>query len=254
MKQRILTGILGGTFFLFVLWLGGIVFNISILILTIFAFKEITSFINVKFYSIISLIGILYIVLINFQSFNFEIIFSLFLIIGLIIIITSKNKVNYITFSFVIISASYLSLGFNYFLILRNTNGFLYSLYIIVAIWAADSVAYFSGKYFGQHKLWPSISPNKTIEGAFGGFLGTTAVTVMLSSLVNISISKAFLLGFIIFMASLIGDLAESAIKRSFTIKDSGDILPGHGGILDRFDSLLYVSIVIYILQKIHFL
>ena len=116
-------------------------------------------------------------------------------------------------------------------------------MYVFLLVWAADSGAYFVGRKFGMHKLAPLVSPNKSIEGLMGGLI--TAVLVIV--VVALSYLDLKLLPFLCFVllsiltvfASVLGDLLESMIKRRAGIKDSGRILPGHGGILDRVDSLL---------------
>lgn len=112
-------------------------------------------------------------------------------------------------------------------------------LALLTTIWVADSLAYFSGKHYGKHKLAPSISPGKTWEGVLGALLGVTvfAAILLLSHLVE---SWAiFPLFWIVALLGVIGDLFESLIKRQVNKKDSGSLLPGHGGILDRIDGLL---------------
>src|SRR5262249_22809823 len=108
---------------------------------------------------------------------------------------------------------------------------------------ASDAGAYFVGKAMGRHKLWPSISPNKTIEGSVGGVVLSiiTALIFAICAPSIIDIPKALLIGLIVAVAGQLGDLIQSAYKRVRNIKDSGSILPGHGGVLDRFDSWIIV-------------
>ena len=105
-----------------------------------------------------------------------------------------------------------------------------------------DSAAYFVGSAIGKVKLYPAISPNKTVEGALGGLGGSLLAAVMFSSLFlpELSYSSIILVALIIGVFSQVGDLFESMLKRSCGVKDSGTMIPGHGGMLDRLDSLLF--------------
>lgn len=109
-------------------------------------------------------------------------------------------------------------------------------------VWAADSGAYFSGRLFGKHKLAPQISPNKTVEGLLGGILTGLAVAAgfgLLNGVTMAQFPSLLLVSFVAILASVIGDLFESLLKRHAGIKDSGSMIPGHGGVLDRIDSTL---------------
>jgi len=124
------------------------------------------------------------------------------------------------------------------------------SFWIVLTLavpWMADSGAYFVGKFLGKHKLCPSVSPKKTIEGSIGGILTTCLVLYLLNAycglLPNYSV---FIIGVVISIVGQIGDLIESLIKRFCGVKDSGNILPGHGGILDRFDSIMLAAPFMY--------
>lgn len=115
-------------------------------------------------------------------------------------------------------------------------------MYLFALVWVADSGAYFSGKAFGKHKLIPDVSPNKTIEGLVGGLALTTCVIVGVAyyrHLAGTTLVGFILLSMVVVLASVLGDLFESLLKRKANIKDSGSLLPGHGGVLDRIDSLL---------------
>jgi phosphatidate cytidylyltransferase len=115
-------------------------------------------------------------------------------------------------------------------------------MYLFALVWVADSGAYFAGKAFGKHKLIPDVSPNKTIEGLMGGLALTTGVIVAVAyyrDLAGVNLVGFILLSVLVVLASVLGDLFESLLKRKAKIKDSGTLLPGHGGVLDRIDSLL---------------
>ncbi len=109
-----------------------------------------------------------------------------------------------------------------------------------VGIWISDIAAYFVGKYFGNHKLCPAISPGKTVEGALAGMLlGVLAAAGIWVLFARISVYLALVLGVVLAFTGIMGDLAESAVKRAAHVKDSGNLLPGHGGLLDRIDALV---------------
>jgi phosphatidate cytidylyltransferase len=131
-------------------------------------------------------------------------------------------------------------------------QGFLFILTVFILTWTSDTGAFFIGKRFGKNKLSPSISPNKTVEGAIGGIFFSAVAAIILASLfLNINTFYAVILGIIISISGQIGDLFESFIKRQIGVKDSGDILPGHGGILDRFDSLMFTGPTFYYIFKL---
>lgn len=134
---------------------------------------------------------------------------------------------------------------------------------LFVLVWSSDSWAYVFGKLFGKHKLAPSISPGKTWEGFIGGTLMTAISGYVYCLLVlkpesshyyssnfhNFTLEKAALLGFLVSIFGTLGDLFESSLKRKANVKDSGNIIPGHGGILDRYDALLFVIVVQFVIS-----
>jgi phosphatidate cytidylyltransferase len=157
--------------------------------------------------------------------------------------VVTKNRFTFEDVSFSILSAIYVGIGF-YFFIETRQAGIVYVFYSLFLIWATDSGAYFVGKAMGKNKLWPEISPNKTVEGSLGGVICAVIVGVLFSLFsTTIPASLVTMMGITVVLSVFgqIGDLVQSAFKRHFNVKDSGNILPGHGGILDRFDSLLFV-------------
>ena len=160
-----------------------------------------------------------------------------------------KNRYTFEDAAYSIMGSLYVGIGFLYFIETRLV-GIEYVIFALVIIWTTDSGAYFTGKKFGKRKLWPEISPNKTIEGFIGG-IATAIIFALIFQWVSPISSSYVTLIVVTILASIfgqIGDLVESALKRHYNVKDSGNILPGHGGILDRFDSLLFV------LPLLHFL
>jgi phosphatidate cytidylyltransferase len=144
-----------------------------------------------------------------------------------------QNKTLLMIIGFLLIVSLWLALIFA-----KGANPWLL-LSLLATIWIADSAAYFAGKNFGRHKLAPSISPGKTWEGVLGALIGVTLFTAILYGSGLVTHWAVFPLLWVVTALGIIGDLFESLIKRQFNKKDSGNILPGHGGILDRIDGLL---------------
>ena len=129
----------------------------------------------------------------------------------------------------------------------HTRDGVLLILIAVVGPWISDAGAYFSGRFFGRHLLFPSLSPKKTVEGGVGGLLLTLlVVTPVAYLLLDFSLVKALIIGSVVSVASQCGDLFESALKRILDVKDLGNFLPGHGGVLDRVDSLLFTAPAVY--------
>jgi phosphatidate cytidylyltransferase len=120
--------------------------------------------------------------------------------------------------------------------------------FLVLVTWAGDTGAYYAGISLGRRPLAPTLSPKKTVEGLIGGWVAALAAALVASNwfLPSFSPLDALVASFLLTGAGLIGDLSESALKRSAGIKDSGGLLPGHGGVLDRIDSLLFSSPVFY--------
>ena len=119
-------------------------------------------------------------------------------------------------------------------------------------VWAADSGAYFAGRHLGKHKLAPTISPNKTVEGAVGGLLAGVAVAIGLGLWAGAGSAQLPALALVAALAvavSIVGDLVESLLKRQAGVKDSGHLIPGHGGILDRIDGVL-AAVPVFVVGK----
>ena len=158
-----------------------------------------------------------------------------------------------------LVGAIYLGWPLACFIILRgdhagvSTSGFWWLLATFFMVWTDDTFALLTGHYFGRHKLAPHISPGKTWEGFYGGLAFTVvAALVFVIALpnafghpLNVAWYHAVILGVLVAIASTIGDLAESLLKRATGVKDSGKLVPGHGGILDRMDSLLFAVLVV---------
>jgi phosphatidate cytidylyltransferase len=126
-------------------------------------------------------------------------------------------------------------------------------IFLYASVWASDTMAYYLGKWIGKRRLYKEVSPNKTVAGAVGSFIGgVIGVLLLRATLVPLlTASSAVLIGIIIGSISIVGDLVESMFKRDAGIKDSGVIIPGHGGILDKIDGVLFASPVLYWILKV---
>lgn len=138
---------------------------------------------------------------------------------------------------------------------LYNISSFIYNrggliiITLIITIWVCDSAAFFIGSPFGKHKLYRRISPNKSWEGAIAGFIFSVIAVIALKEIILdfLNWQDIIFIGVIVGIFGQIGDLIESLIKRDASVKDSSSIIPGHGGIFDRFDSLLFTAPIIYL-------
>lgn len=119
-------------------------------------------------------------------------------------------------------------------------------LFFFILLWTNDSMAYVTGRLLGRHKLWERISPNKTWEGFFGGVIFAMIVSYFIHDHFGVNSTDALAIAFIVGVFGTLGDLIESSLKRKFGVKDSGSILPGHGGILDRFDGVMLAAPMVF--------
>jgi phosphatidate cytidylyltransferase len=145
--------------------------------------------------------------------------------------------------------ALYIGMPFNYYLLLYTSkpHGLVWALFTILAVVACDAAALLVGSRLGRHRFFATISPKKTVEGAIAGVVG--AVIVMLigvSAVIGLSPLHAIALGLLVGVSAQVGDLVESQMKRIAEVKDSSNLIPGHGGVLDRLDSILFPPILVY--------
>lgn len=150
----------------------------------------------------------------------------------------------------------YVPFTLSFLFLTRLTTGGEYLVWLAFSAWACDVCAYCTGLLIGKHKMTPVLSPKKTIEGAIGGIVGTAGLGALYGLIFSEQLSGVFgspVLACLIICAvcapiSMIGDLAASAIKRDYDIKDYGKLIPGHGGILDRFDSVIFTAPMVFIM------
>lgn len=256
MFTRVITAIIAVALFVPLIWIGSWPLVIGMAVLAVIGLSEFLNMKKIKVSSppaILSMIGVALMVLSVYFPILFaaevfsRIIISTMVLLFLYSLAFQQTKTRDI--AEMLLMMIYIGIGFYTFVALRMSDLSLLGL-ILLVVWATDSGAYLIGRKIGKTKLAPTISPNKTVEGALGG-------TVLSSLLVFIfllyfpqsdSLFATFLLMVVVSITGQVGDLLESKIKREYDTKDSGNILPGHGGILDRFDSLLLVLNVLFIL------
>lgn len=266
MKQRITTGVLGGAGLLFVLWMGGWWYAGSVILLATIGYAEYCRMKKVALYTPQALVGFGLLWVLLFSGLAEGKLISamgiltspnniiLGLVLFFVLIVWSRNRFQIDEMSYLFVGSLYIGYGFSYMIQTRFLEeGFIWSLFIFIITFTNDTGAYFTGKRFGRRKLWPIISPNKTIEGSLGGFFFSLVMGVTMAFIFPQlgSVWAILLLSALIAIVGPVGDLVESAIKRTNGVKDTGTLLPGHGGILDRFDSLLLVFPVLHLFQLI---
>lgn len=249
MIKRIYTAVATIPLFLAMIYFQGLFLQIGLAFITLIGLYEFSRlgedniYWDYLFFAGLSLLGLAYTGL--YQSF-----LVLWLIIQLIYYLIRATFSDYRPLGQLwhVVAVLYVAGLFSFIWLLRINYGIEWTLFGIVLTWITDSVAYFTGINFGKTILSSRISPKKTKEGAVGGLIGAALVGLIFAILYSHSIPLLVMIAIILSFLGQIGDLVESAIKREKQVKDSGKILPGHGGILDRFDSMLFVIPTLYII------
>lgn len=178
-------------------------------------------------------------------EYTYVVLFILF-IVCIVAMLRLKN--NIIDVSVTLVGLVYVGMFLDFIVLTINNFdlGNIYVWLIFIIAFATDTFAYFSGYLFGKHKLIPKVSPKKTVEGAVGGILGSIICCVVYGYIFKLSVMHMVLIGGVGSVIAQMGDLFASSVKRYVGIKDYGKLIPGHGGILDRFDSVILVSPFVY--------
>lgn len=263
--QRVLVSLAAIPVIIAVSYLGGIYFFLFTALIAVISFYEFSRFVKNKNVYLNTGIGITFILLLLVNEF-FHYLDFYYLILALTFLLTLfelfRNKGSAIlNIGTTLLGILYIGLFADALLALREfyprieylyqRGGFLI-ISILAAIWICDSAAFFGGKSLGKHKLFLRVSPKKSWEGAVFGFI-FSILTMLLAKVIILdflSWTSVIILGLIIGIIGQIGDLVESLFKRDAGVKDSSGIIPGHGGIFDRFDSLLYSAPVILLYLK----
>lgn len=239
------------------IFVGGVYLKYFTLLISLVGMYEFFNVIKNKNINALRLIAyascIIYYIFLNNNT-NFKIIFLIiqatFFIMLCIPIINTKY--NFIDIASTLFAFIYIGVFFSFLVLINFKKQGNYLIWLVFASsWLCDTTAYYVGRKFGRHKLCPKVSPNKTIEGSLGGLLGSTLACGLLGLLftrfgVNIPLYHYLIIGFLCGVFCQFGDLTASSIKRFINVKDYSNLIPGHGGILDRFDSILFASLVVY--------
>lgn len=262
MKQRIITAVLAAVVFLPIVMYGGIPFTLLLYLMATIGLHELLKMNKMPTLAISSIISyIMMWILLVPKSYmhildDWSISKTTTLLVGVVFLLTytvfTKNRFTFDNVGFVLLSVLYVSMGFYYIMATREID-LVYVFFVLFTLWATDSGAYFIGRAIGKNKLWPDISPNKTVEGAVGGIFSALIVALLFLFLTDIdkTLIELIVMSSIIAVFGQLGDLVQSAFKRHYGVKDSGNLLPGHGGILDRSDSWLFVFPILHLLHFI---
>lgn len=256
MNNRYVGALILAPFILF-LFIGGMYLKYGVMLLSLLGMHEFYKVIKEKNINAISWIGyalcmVYYITLdkeVNFQMLFFLLVIAVFIIMCVLVV---DIDYNFIDIGTTLLGFFYIAIFFSFIPLVYNKSYGNYLVWLIfISSWLCDTAAYYTGKALGKRKLCPKVSPKKTVEGSIGGMFGSTIAcgilgVIIVSNGVSIPVYHFLLIGATCGVFCQFGDLAASSIKRYVGVKDYSKLIPGHGGILDRFDSILFASVVVY--------
>lgn len=268
MKTRIISSIVAVALLLAVIFSGELVFDICAFALAVIAsheFIEAGKSGGYKPYKPIIYLSTLFVLFagvkdliwgVNLLKSTEFILFFAYIVTAVVLAVLVKDyeKFTIQDAGFTLISIFYVIFMFAFLPLIRNMENGIYLIWIVfIGAWGTDTSAYFAGVSLGKHKMLPKVSPKKSYEGFFGGILGCFLLTVAFgwyltqNNIVSFSLYHFVILGILNGLFSQLGDWIASAVKRYVDIKDYGKIMPGHGGVLDRFDSILFISPLVFL-------
>lgn len=265
MKTRIISAIVMCLIIIPILFIGGLPFKILAIVLAMMSMYEIIKArskrseipLIIRILSYI-LLGVFVCLGTSVYSANYELIYKTMIVIFLlyfipVVFINDTEKYSVTDALYILGCTLFLGVAYNSFVLISNID-FIYIFYLILVTTMTDSFAYFTGYFIGEHKLCEKISPKKTWEGAVGGsIVGTIIASFFYLFLINSSANIFIVIAVTLFLTIIgqIGDLFFSSIKRHYKIKDFSNLIPGHGGILDRFDSIIFVVLTFILFMNI---
>ncbi|MBS4912835.1 MAG: phosphatidate cytidylyltransferase [Veillonella sp.] len=261
LKTRVITALIGFIIAIIAITLGGYWFSGLILLLTLLGWHEYTGMMRKLDMKLPEAWGFIFTAIIMtslvFHQYKWALISSVGAVMLLsIIYIFSSRRITIDVLTYASFGFFYINGGFAALLILRENSAYeffsmpftaphmgeLMVWLLLFCTWASDTFAYFAGRKWGKRRIVPRISPNKTLEGFIGGFIGCVFTAIVYSWITGIPVGLGAMIGLLTGIVAPLGDLFESKLKRHCHLKDSGVLLPGHGGVLDRFDSLLFAA------------
>ncbi|MGL5150017.1 MAG: phosphatidate cytidylyltransferase [Clostridium sp.] len=230
------------------IWLKGFTFVISLI-----GLREFYNALKVKQFKPVPIVGYGLLITYYLMDLNFEYLMYLIVLATFILLIIPvvNLKYNFIDVALSILGFIYVGVMFSFMYLVNEKIGGAYLVWLIfIGSWLTDTSAYYAGRMFGKTKLCPEVSPKKTVEGSLGGMLGAAigcgVFGLIVSKYTPVDTIHFVLIGTLCGAISQFGDLVASSIKRYVGIKDYSNLIPGHGGILDRFDSIIFSSLVVF--------
>ncbi len=259
LRIRILSAIIGAPIILLLLYLGRIPFGFLVILLSLIGMIEFyapwpnKNTFPTPWIGIIGGLSFPVLALMGYTKFFGQVLVLLVLVSFLWQIFKTKRSRVGVDVSLTVLGAIYVGLFPSYLILLRDiSHGWILVLLTILAVWVCDIFSYLIGSLIGKRKLAPDISPNKTVAGSVAGLLASVSLLAGVYFLPWFSLTERLLLGLLIGVFSQVGDLTASILKREVGIKDFGRIIPGHGGVLDRFDGLFFVAPIVFYYLRIY--
>lgn len=258
MKQRLISSFFAIILLVLVVFSNQYVFDVAVVLISAMGIFEVITALELSQYKIMTSISVLMpLVFMLISYFAWEYAFAavfLFIAAYLLVMLFDHKRYSFTTAAMFMMISLMVTFAFIHVSLTRHlANGILNVFVIFIGSWITDTCAYFTGLAIGKHKLAPSVSPKKTIEGSIGGIIGVTVILAAYAAVfgnimdsITVNVPAAVCIGLICGVISQFGDLCASVIKRENNIKDFGKIMPGHGGVMDRFDSFIFVAPVVY--------
>ena len=240
--------------FILFIFLGGLPLKLFTIVLSALGMYEFYKALKEKDFNPIDWIGYILLALYyifdnNFETLMFLVILGTFISLIMPVI---NLKYTFVDVAITLLGFLYVGIFFSFIYLVNSKNGGEFYVWLIfVGSWLTDTAAYYAGRFFGKKKLCPKVSPKKTVEGSLGGILGAIVGCLIVGLIAKqyiaiISLYHFAIIGALCGVFSQFGDLVASSVKRYVGIKDYSNLIPGHGGILDRFDSILFSGVVVF--------